>query len=39
MAGPDGKFFIGDKLKEVAPHHESFEVSLCRNTRSRNYTG
>jgi hypothetical protein len=25
MAAPGGKFFIQDKLKEVAPHHESFK--------------
>ncbi|KAK3052755.1 hypothetical protein LTR09_006238 [Extremus antarcticus] len=25
MAAPGGKFFIQDKLKDVAPHHESFE--------------
>ena len=27
MAAPGGKFFIQDKLKDVAPHHESFQVS------------
>lgn len=27
MAAPGGKFFIQDRLKDVAPHHESFQVS------------
>ncbi|GAB7360783.1 hypothetical protein MBLNU230_g0770t1 [Neophaeotheca triangularis] len=25
MAAPGGRFFIGDSLKETAPHHESFQ--------------
>lgn len=25
MAAPGGKFYIQDVIKDVAPHHESFE--------------
>lgn len=25
MAAPGGKFYIQEKIKEVAPHHESFK--------------
>ncbi len=32
MAAPGGKFFIQDKLQDVAPHHASFQVRTthCR---------